>query len=219
MAVNMNSQATPLQTLRKNPRQIFVAYPYKIYDKNDYRRPYNDVAKTFGVEFVFADAKISDLHILQKIQNLIETSKFGIYDITGWNSNVTLELGLAMGMGERAFIAFDPSKTEINEVPSDLRGIDRMQYSSYFELKNALEILIGQEIPISYANDTENQVDKLRQNAIEIVSQAGESGLGVADIAKALGISTDLAKVVIRPLVGTEFQTKGIKKGMKYFIE
>lgn len=213
----MPNQTKPVQTLRKKARQIFVAYPYKIYNKNDYRRPFTDVAKAFDVEFVFADEKISDLHILQKIQNLIETSRFGIYDITGWNPNVTLELGLAMGMGERSFIAFDPSKTEIKEVPSDLRGIDRIQYASYHDLQTSLEALIGQELPIIKSNETENQIDKLRENAISLVSDASPDGLGVADIAKALGISTDLAKVVIKPLVGSPFQTKGIKKGMKYF--
>src|SRR5215212_6916305 len=95
----------------KEQRQVFVAYSYRLYPTRDYRRVYKNLEKAFGVSFVFADEKISNLHILQKIVNYIRQSRFGIYDISGWNPNVTLELGLALGMNERTFIAIDPSKT------------------------------------------------------------------------------------------------------------
>jgi hypothetical protein len=45
---------------------------------------------------------------------------------------------LAFGLRERAFIAFDPSRTNIDEVPADLRGIDRNQYTSYAEYQEKL---------------------------------------------------------------------------------
>ncbi|MCX7902851.1 MAG: hypothetical protein N2483_11385, partial [Burkholderiaceae bacterium] len=79
----------------RNPRQIFVAYPYTLYDTSDYRKPYKELSKAFNVQFVFADEKITTLHILQKIADYIRSSRCGIYDISGWNANVTLELGLA----------------------------------------------------------------------------------------------------------------------------
>src|SRR5438093_277150 len=92
----------------RDPRQIFVAYSYNLYPKDDYRQPYAELAKAFNVKFVFADEKITTLHILQilqKIANYIRSARFGIYDISGWNPNVTLELGLAFGLGEKANIA------------------------------------------------------------------------------------------------------------------
>jgi hypothetical protein len=49
---------------------------------------------------------------------------------SGWNPNVTLELALALGFGEKAFVAIDPARTQVDEVPSDLRGLDRIQYGS-----------------------------------------------------------------------------------------
>src|SRR5262245_37605801 len=114
----------------RKPRQIFVAYSYRLYPKADYRRVFQDLTKAFQVDFVFADEKITSLHILQKIANYIRESRFGIYDISGWNPNVTLELGLAFGLTEKTFIAIDPSKTNVAEVPADLRGLDRIQYGS-----------------------------------------------------------------------------------------
>ncbi len=71
-----------LSSLAKKPRQVFVAYSYRHYDKKDYRRAFDNIGKAFEVEFVFADEKISSLHIPQKIANYIRESQFGIYDIT-----------------------------------------------------------------------------------------------------------------------------------------
>lgn len=199
----------------RSPRQIFVAYSYKLYPKADYRKVYQELAKAFQVEFVFADEKITNLHILQKIANYIRSSRFGIYDISGWNPNVSLELGLAFGLSEKPYIAIDPSKTPIDEVPSDLRGIDRIQYGSYSELQAGLERLLTQEFPIQPKHDMENQLVQLRGQAVKLVSEAPE-GLKMPDIANALGVSIDMAKVIVYPLVSKELRTEGVKRGARY---
>jgi hypothetical protein len=136
-----------LSTQNRRPRRVFIAYSYNIHPKADYRRVFQDLGRAFNVEFVFADEKITNKHILQKIEKYIRESRFGIYDISGWNPNVALELGLARGVGKKWYIAFDPTKTAFNEVPADLRGIDRMQYGSYAELKERVERLLLQEFP------------------------------------------------------------------------
>jgi hypothetical protein len=198
-----------------NPRQVFVAYPYAI-PKEDYRRPFEAVAKAFNVKFVYADEKISDLHILEKIRGYILNSAFGIYDISGWNPNVALELGLAFGLGRRAYIAFDPSKTDVTEVPSDLRGMDRLQYGSFAQLEERIEQLISQELPVPRTHDAENLLPELREIVLGLVDP--ENGLLIGDIAKALGVSNDLARAVIRPLVAEDrLQIRGIKRGSRYY--
>jgi hypothetical protein len=200
----------------KNPRQIFVAYAYNLYPKDDYRRLYQQLAKAFQVHFVFADEKITNLHILQKIADYIRGSRFGIYDISGWNANVTLELGLAFGLNERAYIAIDPAKTPVQEVPADLRGIDRIQYSSYAELEGKVEALLAQEVPVPRTHEAENQLQQLRRQTMDLVRQS--EGLKIGDIAHALGVSIDLAKVVVKPLLGADLRLEGVKKGAKYFL-
>ena len=84
---------------------------------------------------------------MKKIETFIRGSDFAIFDISAWNPNVTLELGFAMAAGDQWYIAIDPSKTEIKEVPSDLRGLDRIEYSSYSELQTKLQVLIEQRYP------------------------------------------------------------------------
>jgi hypothetical protein len=200
----------------RKPRQIFVAYSYRLYPRDDYRRVYNDLKKAFQVDFVFADEKITSLHILQKIANYIRESRFGIYDISGWNPNVTLELGLAFGLAEKTFIAIDPAKTDVREVPSDLRGMDRIQYGSYTELQAGLERLLVQEFPLRPAHDVEGQLALLREQATKVVSDS--EGLKMTDIARLLGVSVDMAKVVVRPLVGDKLRIEGVKRGAKYYL-
>lgn len=208
--------ATGLPNPARNSRQIFVAYPYTLYDTNDYRKPYKELSKAFGVQFVFADEKITTLHILQKIADYIRSSRCGIYDISGWNANVTLELGLAYGMNEKAYVISNPKQHPAGEVPSDLRGLDRMQYTSFSELQTALEKILAQEFPIQPTHDVENQLDTLRKHALTVIKDAPE-GLKINDIATLLGVSGEIAKVVVHPLVGATIKTKGVRKGTRYF--
>ncbi|MBB5752532.1 hypothetical protein [Prosthecomicrobium pneumaticum] len=212
----MSFLSSNLPNAAKNPRQIFVAYPYKLYDKKDYRKAYQEAEKAFSVHFVFADEKITDLHILQKIQNYIRESRFSIFDITGWNANVTLELGLALGLTERTFIIFNPSKIDVNEVPSDLRGVDRMHYSSFTDLGENLSRLLEQEFPIVREHPMESQIELLGSEMVKILE--AQEGLRIGDIARGLGISVELAKLVIKPLVNRRVEMRGVKKGAKYYL-
>lgn len=202
-------------SLLKKARQIFVAYSYRHYDKRDFRAPFLAVGKAFGVDFVFADEKITSLHILQKIANYIRESQFGIYDITAWNPNVTLELGLALGMGERVFIGMNPTETDLTDVPSDLKGVDRLQYTSFATLEDELGRLISQVLPPPRNEDAENFLVDLRQKVAQLVK--GTPGIGVSTIASALGVSIELAKVVVRGEVGNTLMASGVKKGTKYY--
>ena len=208
--------ATGLPNPARKPRQVFVAYPYTLYDTSDYRRPFKDLAKAFDVQFVFADEKITTLHILQKIADYIRSSRCGIYDISGWNANVTLELGLAYGMNEKAYIIANPKQHSAGEVPADLRGLDRLQYQSFSELQAAVEKILTQEFPIQPTHKVEDQLAGLREQALNLVRES--EGLKIADIASLLGVSVDVAKVVVHALVGSSLRTEGVRKGTRYFL-
>lgn len=204
-----------LSSLSKKPRQVFVAYSYRHYDKRDYRRAFENVGKAFNVTFIFADEKITSLHILQKIANYIRESQFGIYDITAWNPNVTLELGLALGMGERVFISLNPDETEMTDVPSDLKGVDRLQYKSYSSLEDEIERLISQILPPTKDEEAETFLVRLQDRIVSLVEVS--PGLGVGTIAKAAGVSIELAKLAIKNEIGSRLMASGNTKGTKYF--
>jgi hypothetical protein len=214
-AAQLSVLSTGLPNAVRKPRQVFVAYPYTLYDKADYRRPFTEVGKAFDVQFVFADQKITTLHILQKIADYIRSSRLGIYDISGWNANVTLELGLAYGMGEKAYVITNPKQHAAGEVPSDLRGLDRLQYTSFNQLQAAIEQILTQELPIQPTHTVEGQLDSLREQVERVVGES--EGLRIADLASLMGVSVEVAKLVVHPLVGKSLRTEGTKKGTRYF--
>jgi hypothetical protein len=127
--------------IKKNPRLVFVAYPYAI-PRDEYRAVYREVGERHGIRFVYADERITNKHVLAKIYTMILESAFGIYDISGWNANVTLELGMALGIGEPSYIVLNPTAQASSDAPADLRGFDRIDYRSLKELGERLEQLL-----------------------------------------------------------------------------
>jgi hypothetical protein len=63
----------------------------------------------------------------------------------------------------------------------------------------------------------ENQLAQLRAQAVKLVSEAPD-GLKMSDIATALGVSVDMAKVIVYPLVGKQLRTEGVKRGARYLL-
>src|SRR5262249_2489602 len=124
-----NFAAWQPEPVREQTRTVFVGYPYKL-PKDDYRAVFADVGEEYRVSCGFGDDELTSEHILEKIAGMIAAADFSLFDITYWNPNVALELGIAYGRGLDFYILFDPTKEE-EEVLADLRGIDRIEYTSY----------------------------------------------------------------------------------------
>ncbi len=60
-------------------------------------------------------------------------SDFSIFDLSGWNPNVALELGCAEGLKRNSakdyYMLLNSRRS--TEVPSDIRGLQRLEYTSY----------------------------------------------------------------------------------------
>ena len=204
------------QTQFEEPkRQIFVAYPYRAFPRDDYRKVFESISDEYAVSFLFADEKITNMHILQKIISYIRASDFSLFDISGWNPNVTLELGIAMSTEEDWYISFNPNLTDLSEVPSDLRGIDRIEYSSYGEYGEKLRALIEQRYP-KRTSSIETFLDDLRGTARGLLR--AQPGLTMQELADVAGSTVAVMQLAIRPLVGDELTTTGQRKAMKYYL-
>jgi hypothetical protein len=83
------------------------------------------------VEFVYAESSIRSKHVVDRIRGGITRTDFSLFDITNWNANVTLEVGLAEGLNADYYILFRPGRGAKAEPPSDLKGVQRFQYRSY----------------------------------------------------------------------------------------
>jgi hypothetical protein len=73
--------------------------------------------------------------LMCNICKFIQESIFGIVDITDWNPNVLLELGMMFGWGKTAVII----KHKESKVPADLRGALYIEYASISSLKEKLK--------------------------------------------------------------------------------
>jgi hypothetical protein len=203
---------------------IFVAYPYA-FKKADYRAPFKKVAREYGVEFTYADQKITAIHILEKIIEMMEVAEFSLFDITTWNANVALELGVAMGRGFDYYILFNPENEE-GDVPADLGGIDRLQWTSHAELQGELSRLMRQQFGAPAQERDEKakargaqvteHLEAIGKEIPDIVKR--EPGMAIGGIASSMGVPIDVAKSLVRPLVDSDkLKTEGVKRGMKYF--
>ena len=153
---------------------VFVACPYKIFPLEDYKRVFENIGKIYPVTFKFADEQITNQHILLKISNYIRDHDISLFDITGWNPNVALELGIAVGMGRKYFILMNMHIDNNGEVPSDIRGVDRIQYISNSELEAKLSILIKQELPDRPAR-SESAFVALKEEIVDVLRVRLES--------------------------------------------
>lgn len=82
------------------------------------------------IEFLYADSSISTQHVLERIRRGITRTDYSLFDITDWNANVTLEVGLAEGLNKNYYILFRPSRKK-SEPPADLKGLQRFQYNEF----------------------------------------------------------------------------------------
>jgi hypothetical protein len=200
---------------------VFVAYPYSI-SKADYRGVYTQITNEFGVQFTYADEEITNKHILEKIGRMMSEADFGLFDITYWNPNVALELGLAIGKGYEYYILWNPTVDQ-DKPPSDIGGIDRIEYKDYAQLGAGLQALMTQQFGAPDAEETPQgkvvveSIDALRDTVSRVVG--GTPGIAMGGIASSLGVPVDLAQIVVKPLVNDKkIATRGARRGTRYYL-
>jgi hypothetical protein len=210
---SINTSTKPVEQ-----RSIFVAYAYNLYDRRDYRKVFMSLEKAFGVKFIFADEKITNMHIMQKIISYIQASDFSIYDISGWNPNVTLELGIGMMSQKDWYILVNPEKTPTQEVPSDIKGIDRIQYTSFSDLEERLAALLSQRYSKVERQTLDQYIESLQKTVAELLGS--NPGLTMADISKFLRLNLQLTQAVVGPLAyDGKIESRGIKRWTKYYLK
>lgn len=74
----------------------------------------------------YADTHLSTKHLLGILTSYIKTVDYCIFDISLWNPNVSLELGLAEGLGVEYYILLNRKLSK--GVPADVQGLQRIEY-------------------------------------------------------------------------------------------
>lgn len=202
---------------------IFVAYPYS-FSRADYRGAFTKVARQYGVGFTYADERITNKQILDKIIGMMEESEFAIFDVTTWNANVALELGIAIGSEQDYYILFNSTVGQ-EHPPSDLGGIDRLEYRDFAQLTDELRRLMRQQFGAPRKEQKQGGtergalvVEQLEHMKVEIPEIVRSNpGMQIGSIASQIGVPVEYAQNIVRPLVGSELRTEGAKRGTRYY--
>lgn len=123
-------------TERKN--KVFVAMSFSDEYEDSYEYGVKLILGQKGLQPYKADAIINNKDIMCKICEQIQSCGIIIVNISGLNSNVMLELGLAYGLGKRVIVIKDKKTTTI----SDLGSIEYIEYSHARELQQKLNEIL-----------------------------------------------------------------------------
>jgi hypothetical protein len=128
--------ASPVQT----GKEYFVAHEFSAEKRDDLRRAIEKALAGSGLRPYYADNEVREGHIFKdKILPKIHATRFGIYDLSNPEKpNVFMELGAAIGMGKPYFIICRQG----TDLPSDVLGLDRIEYESYAHLTKELKAKI-----------------------------------------------------------------------------
>ena len=110
----------------KHP-SVFIGCPYTPKARF---KSFREALDRVPLEFHFADSSIRTRHVLDRIRSGIVRTDYSLFDITDWNANVTLEVGLAEGLNHPYYVLFRPGRAERIAPPANLQGIQRFQYTS-----------------------------------------------------------------------------------------
>jgi hypothetical protein len=131
--------------------QVFVGCPFLSTIRTNYDKLKKDIERETPFEVVLADtAAISSTdYLLEHITDLIRESAGSIFDVTGGNPNVSLEVGIAHALPSDFLLALKTRKPrtqteaqrslqregEVRPIISDLQGRNRIEYKTYGTLK------------------------------------------------------------------------------------
>jgi len=110
--------------------RVFVGHPFAgRFAVSKFRGIFKDLP----FKVIYGNTDLQTRHLLNIMKANIGKSDFSIFDLSDWNPNVALELGLAEGLKRKAaknyYIVLNTRRSK--EVPSDIRGIQRLEYTSY----------------------------------------------------------------------------------------
>jgi hypothetical protein len=109
---------------------VFVGHPFaNRFPTKKFRKILNELP----LNVVYGNTDLQTEHLLEIMRANISKADFSIFDLSDWNPNVALELGLAQGLrktpGKQYYIILNTRRS--GNVPSDIQGIQRLEYTSY----------------------------------------------------------------------------------------
>jgi len=104
---------------------VFVGCPYS---KEFNYAAFKTALDRIPFRWYYADTRLTTKHLLGILTSYIKAVDYCVFDISTWNPNVALEIGLAEGLGVDYYILLN-RKLKKN-VPADIQGLQRIEYAS-----------------------------------------------------------------------------------------
>jgi len=109
---------------------VFVGHPFaNRFPVKKFRRIFQELP----FKVIYGNTDLQTEHLLDIMRDNVTKADFSIFDLSDWNPNVALELGLAQGLrkkpGKPYYILLNTRRSA--NVPSDIQGIQRLEYTSY----------------------------------------------------------------------------------------
>ena len=142
--------------VRTRMPNVFVGHPFA---SRFPVKKFRAIFRGLPVQVIYGNTDLQTKHLLAIMKSNIAKSDFSIFDLSNWNPNVALELGLAEGLKKKPakgyYILLNTRRS--GDVPSDIRGIQRLEYTSY-DFKR--DVGLGDQI-VTYILSKEYWVKKL----------------------------------------------------------
>lgn len=135
---NMGMAGCPKQ-VQLDPQQVFVGMPIRAEFEDAYEYGIRRPLEGLGFKVWRADEEPKNIDLMCKICEGLQSSRYAVLNISGWNANVPFELGLAYGLGRETLIVKDRQ----SRVPTDLKGIEYFEYGHSGELREKLLQFFG----------------------------------------------------------------------------
>jgi hypothetical protein len=104
---------------------IFIACPYSA--EFGFKKFKNYLLGHYPGTIIFAETNLQTRHLLDILRSHIKKTDFSVFDVSTWNPNVALELGIADGLNADYYITLNRKHSK--NVPSDIQGLQRIEYS------------------------------------------------------------------------------------------
>ena len=114
---------------------VFVGHPFA---GQFLLKKFRKIFKELPFKVIYGNTDLQTEHLLDVMRASVLKSDFSIFDLSDWNPNVALELGLAQGLkkktGKTYYIVLNTRRSE--NVPSDIQGVQRLEYTSVLMATN-----------------------------------------------------------------------------------
>ena len=177
-------------------QQVFVGCPFLTAIRKNYDKLKQEIEKETPLHVVLADTtSISSTdYLLEHITTLIRESAGCIFDATGGNPNVSLEVGIAHAMPAHFLLAMYTRKPrtqkqaekaleregETRPIISDLQGRNRIEYKTFPALKDQVVRRYLSTLPYMRRwNDYKRRHSSYTRYALQVFDEIRTSGRSV----------------------------------------